>query len=137
MHTPDRIVLMKRPKALFVLRVAAIQQCYGPDEVGTISALVHLLAPPQTALTMALSGESWAHVEVLLSGWGPPVLTRVALARAPQLLSSFVAVGSVAMLMTVVAWARVLTVVPASAINAIPVAEYAVAVIVLSLKQVW
>src|SRR5207244_2567072 len=78
-----------------------------------------------------------ADVTVLISGWGAPVLDGALLDRASRLRAVFHAAGSVAAIITDAAWDRGITVTSAYAANAIPVAEYTVSMILLSLKRVW
>jgi phosphoglycerate dehydrogenase-like enzyme len=127
---------MNQLRAIFVLSEQAFTDCYG-QQIDAISKLVDVVASPQTAATMSTRPELWGQVDVLFSGWQPPRLTREVLEYAPRLRAVFMAAGSVARLMTSDAWRRPLTVVSASAVNAMPVAEFTVAAITLSLKQVW
>jgi len=102
-----------------------------------ISADVEILGPD-------IPGESWeAHqpalkrAQVILSTWGMPVLTPRFLAAVPNLKAVFYAAGSVKCFATDEAYARDILIVSARMANAVPVAEYAAAVVVLSLKQFW
>ncbi|WP_306325995.1 hydroxyacid dehydrogenase [Streptomyces venezuelae] len=75
-------------------------------------------------------------VDVLLTGWGAPVLDAALLAHAPRLRAVMVAAGSVRHLTTPEFWARDIPVVSAARANAVPVAEFGLAQILLGLKQV-
>ncbi len=73
-------------------------------------------------------------VEVLLTGWGAPVLDRSLLAAAPRLRGVFHAAGSIRTMVTDEFWGERIPIVSAAAANATPVAEFALAQILLGLK---
>lgn len=75
-------------------------------------------------------------VDVLLTGWGAPVLDAALLSHAPRLRAVLVAAGSVRHLTTPAFWARGIPIVSAAPANAIPVAEFTLAQVLLGLKQV-
>jgi phosphoglycerate dehydrogenase-like enzyme len=89
-------------------------------------------------------GESWrAHpdvlrnTEVIFSGWGAPRMDDEFLQHAPKLQAVFYAGGSVRYFVTEAMWRRGIRLTTAQAINAIPVAEYAVSSLLLGLKRFW
>lgn len=73
--------------------------------------------------------------EVLLTCWGCPPVTAEVLAHAPELRLIAHGAGSVKSIVTDACWERGIRVTSAAAANAIPVAEYTVAVIVLAGKR--
>lgn len=75
-------------------------------------------------------------IEVLVTGWGCPPLDSAVLASAPQLRAVVHTGGSVRDHVTDECWARGIEVTSAAAANALPVAEYTVAMILLSGKRV-
>ena len=75
-------------------------------------------------------------IEVLVTGWGCPPLDAAALAAAPELRAVVHTGGSVRGHITEECWARGIAVTSAAAANALPVAEYTVAMILLSGKKV-
>ncbi|MFE9773763.1 hydroxyacid dehydrogenase [Streptomyces sp. NPDC005931] len=77
-----------------------------------------------------------ARAEVLLTGWGCPLLTGEALARMPELRAVIHAAGSVKHHVTDACWERGVTVASAASANALPVAEYTVAAILFTGKRV-
>ncbi|WP_405749742.1 hydroxyacid dehydrogenase [Streptomyces sp. NBC_01411] len=79
---------------------------------------------------------SLARVDILVTGWGCPPLTAEVLARAPRLRAVVHAAGSVKHHVTAACWERGIAVSSAAAANAVPVAEYTVAMIVLANKRV-
>jgi phosphoglycerate dehydrogenase-like enzyme len=76
-------------------------------------------------------------VQVLLTGWGAPLMDEAMLNAAPALEAIFYAAGAVSGWMTQQVWDRGIVVSSAYAANAIPVAEYALAVTLFSLKHGW
>ncbi|MFI9603321.1 hydroxyacid dehydrogenase [Streptomyces sp. NPDC052043] len=74
--------------------------------------------------------------EVIVSSWGCPPLGEDVLARAPALRAVVHAAGSVKHHITDACWRRGIQVSSAAWANALPVAEYTVAVILLANKQV-
>jgi phosphoglycerate dehydrogenase-like enzyme len=78
-----------------------------------------------------------ADVDVILTGWGMAVLDETLLAAAPALKAIFYGAGSIRYFVTDAMWARGIVVTSAAAANAVPVAEFTVAALVMSLKQVW
>jgi phosphoglycerate dehydrogenase-like enzyme len=77
-----------------------------------------------------------ADAEILLGHWGCPTLTADVLGRAPRLRMFAYAAGTVKWQVVDEVWARDLLVTSAAAANAVPVAEYTVAMIVLANKGV-
>ncbi|WP_329400836.1 hydroxyacid dehydrogenase [Streptomyces lydicus] len=98
----------------------------------TDSRLVaHELAAPPPAVAAAL-----AEAEVLLTCWGAPPLTARVLDAAPRLRAVIHAAGSVKHHVTDACWERGIAVSSAAAVNALPVAEYTLAMILLANKRV-
>ncbi|MFD3548776.1 hydroxyacid dehydrogenase [Streptomyces sp. NPDC058655] len=77
-----------------------------------------------------------AEAEVLLTFWGAPALDARVLAAAPRLRAVVHAAGSVKQLITGACWDRGIAVSSAAVANALPVAEYTVAMVLLSNKRV-
>ncbi|WP_370948083.1 hydroxyacid dehydrogenase [Amycolatopsis sp. cg5] len=80
--------------------------------------------------------EVLADVEVLITGWGCPKLDENVLAAAPRLRAVVHTAGSVHAHVTEACWERGIEVASAAAANALPVAEYTVAMILLTGKRV-
>ncbi|MFC9290279.1 hydroxyacid dehydrogenase [Streptomyces sp. NPDC057052] len=78
-----------------------------------------------------------AEAEVLITGWGCPRLGADALAAAPRLRSVLHAAGSVRSLVGEPLWNHGVTVSSAAVGNAVPVAEYTLAMILLAGKDVF
>ncbi|MGY0489192.1 hydroxyacid dehydrogenase [Streptomyces sp. WG-D5] len=87
-------------------------------------------------LTTARAREVLAGVEVLVTGWGCPPLDADVLAAAPALKAVVHSAGSVRGHVTDACWERGIAVSSAAAANALPVAEYTLAMILLHGKHV-
>ncbi|MDJ1133512.1 hydroxyacid dehydrogenase [Streptomyces iconiensis] len=77
-----------------------------------------------------------AEVEVLVTGWGCPVLDAEVLGWAPRLRGVVHTAGSIKGHVTDACWARGVEVSSAAVANAVPVAEYTVAMVLLAGKRV-
>ncbi|MEV4197877.1 hydroxyacid dehydrogenase [Micromonospora globbae] len=75
-----------------------------------------------------------AEAQILVTGWGSPRLGPQVLARAPQLAAVAHAGGSVKPYLDAACWARGIAVCTAASVNALPVAEYTLAMILLAGK---
>ncbi|MFE2298434.1 hydroxyacid dehydrogenase [Streptomyces sp. NPDC059445] len=78
-----------------------------------------------------------ADTEILITGWGCPLLDAAALDAAPKLRAVLHAAGSVKGFATPEVWERGVVVSSAAAANALPVAEYTLAMILLAGKDVF
>lgn len=124
-------------RGLLVLNPDAYDMIYGPDERADVADLVEITAPAQTAQSVRESPAILADVDVILSGWGMAVLDEALLQTAPHLKAVFYGAGSIRYFVTDAMWDRGIVVTSAAHANAVPVAEFTVAAIVMSLKQVW
>ncbi|MGW7267368.1 hydroxyacid dehydrogenase [Streptomyces sp. NPDC054842] len=127
-RTPPRTALAMGPDA-----AAAV---FPPDAVEALSRVCDLVPPPAlhdfgTERARAVLRD----VEVLVTGWGCPVLDASVLDAAPRLRAVVHSAGSVRHHVTPACWERGLAVSSAAAANALPVAEYTVAMILLSGKR--
>ena len=124
-------------KALYLLDSSAYDLVYGPDERADIAHMVDVYAPPQTAQSIAANPGVLAEAEILLSGWGMAPLDAAFLRAAPNLKVVLYGAGSIRSFVTDESWVREVQVVSAYAANAIPVVEYTLSTILLSLKRFW
>ncbi len=92
----------------------------------------------------AIDGAKWrddaqalADVEIIFATWGMPALDAEFLAAAPRLQAVFYAAGSVKGFAKPEAYARGIVISSAWEANAVPVAEYSLATILLGLKAFW
>ncbi|HEY4020294.1 MAG TPA: hydroxyacid dehydrogenase [Pseudonocardiaceae bacterium] len=85
--------------------------------------------------TVPDAAEALAETEVLLTCWGAPVLDATVLASAPRLRAVVHAAGSLRRHITEACWRRDLQITSAAWANALPVAEYTVAMIIVANKR--
>jgi phosphoglycerate dehydrogenase-like enzyme len=91
---------------------------------------------PLTSFSSSAAVERLGGARVLLTGWGSPVIDERALAHAPRLQAVVHAAGTVKTHVTPAVFARGIQVSSAADANAMPVAEYTVAMILLAGKAV-
>ncbi|MFF5010328.1 hydroxyacid dehydrogenase [Streptomyces phaeochromogenes] len=127
-----------RPAALFAMNPVHLPEFFPRPLLDQLDRLVRideeLVAQDFTspAVVAALAG-----TEVLITGWGCPPLDAELLAAAPRLRAVLHTGGSVRSYVTDACWERGLTVSSAVQANALPVAEYALAMILLAGKDVF
>ncbi|MBF8191715.1 hydroxyacid dehydrogenase [Nonomuraea sp. K274] len=96
----------------------------------------HVEIDPELVLT-AYEGPELARAEILITGWGAPMLDTRALAAAPNLRYVVHTAGTVKWIASPEVYARGIQVSSQAAANAVPVAEYTLAMILLANKRVW
>lgn len=126
---------MDRLSGLYVLDHLSFSLIYGPDELRDIAARVDIQSKPWSVKEIQSDRSVLRNVDVIFSGWGAPRLDADFLAAAPRLKAFFYGSGSAGGLVTQAAWNRGVHVTSAYAANAVPVAEYALAMILFSLKH--
>lgn len=130
---------MKTPPtgSVFLLSEASIGRIYGSRERADIARLTGATPAVLTAETWREHPEICREADFIFSGWGMPVADEAFLEAFPHLKVVFYGAGSVKGFVTEAFWRRGVAVTSAYAANAVPVAEFAVAQIVLSAKRVW
>ncbi|MEU5091608.1 hydroxyacid dehydrogenase [Streptomyces sp. NPDC021356] len=95
------------------------------------------IRPPRVVeeFTSPSARAALAECEVLLTGWGCPPVDRAALDRAPRLRAVIHAAGTVKTFLSREAYGRGIAVSSAAAANAVPVAEFTLAAIILGAKR--
>lgn len=126
-----------RYRGLYLLNEEAYAQIYGPHQQAAIAALVDLYAPPQTAQSVAANPALLREAELIFSGWGMPPMDEAFLQAAPNLKAVFYGAGSIKAFTTAAFWARQIPITSSYAANAVPVAEFTLAQILLCLKKTW
>jgi phosphoglycerate dehydrogenase-like enzyme len=107
------------------------------ESLTALAALCDLAPPPVLDdLTTPRARTLLADVELLVTGWGCPPLDEDVLRAAPRLRAVVHTAGSVRGHVTDACWERGIEVSSAAAANAVPVAEYTLAMILLTGKQV-
>ncbi|WP_240642078.1 hydroxyacid dehydrogenase [Microbacterium sulfonylureivorans] len=95
-----------------------------------------LVSPPLEAFDSAQARAVLADVEVLITSWGCAEIDEEVLDAAPALRAIVHAGGSVKQHLTDAVWRRGIVVSSATTANAVPVAEYTLAMILLANKRV-
>lgn len=121
-----------RLRAAICVRAQHRHLVYPPEELARASEFTELLNP-----TGELPADLWPTVDLILGGWGMPVLDSNFLRRTPNLRAVFYAAGSVRGFMTEEAWRRGITVTTAAQANAETTAEFTLSLVLFSLKHGW
>lgn len=128
---------MKRLKGIYLLEAQSFPLIYGHSEQQAIARHVEIVAPPQTRESIQLDPSPLREAEVIFSGWGAPRMDAAFLATAPRLKAVFYGAGTTGYFTSEAFWDRDITLTSAYAANAVPVAEYTLGVILLSLRKFW
>ena len=124
---------MRRLKSVFLCRTAdPVNRVYTPEQQREIAEFTDLR--PGVVTADAIASTDLADVEVAFSTWGMPCLTPEQLAKMPKLEAVFYAAGATDHFARPL-FARGVRVVSAWRANAIPVAEFTLGQILLSMKN--
>lgn len=127
---------MRRLTVRLVMEERRRSDVYPVKVLADIDRIASLVRPFLTARELADDPEALRDTDVLLTGWGAPVIDADLLERAPRLGAVMHAAGSVKGLVTDAVWERDLAVVSAAAANAEPVAAMTAAQILLAARGV-
>lgn len=100
-----------------------------------LRSLIATTSPVRADDLGPLPDDQLAKVEILLTGWGTPHLDLATLVRLPRLAAVVHCAGSVKHLVSPALWQRGIVVSSAAEVNAIPVAEFTFAAIVMAGKK--
>jgi phosphoglycerate dehydrogenase-like enzyme len=126
-----------RPRAAFAMAPDAAAAVLGPRALAAFGAVCDLAPlPVLDDFTTDRARATLADVDILVTGWGCPPLDRAALDTAPRLRAVAHTAGTIRGHITEACWDRGIEVSSAASANALPVAEYTVAMILLSGKRV-
>jgi phosphoglycerate dehydrogenase-like enzyme len=129
--------LSERPAALILGRAGSTGQVYPPAVRARLTEFADIIASDLQASDLLKSPDLLEKIELFMGTWGMPVLDAETLSRMPRLRGVFYGAGSVKGFIRDAFWERNLVLSAAPAANAVPVAEFTVAAILLSLKKVW
>jgi len=124
-------------KGILLLDHQAYEWIYGDALRAEIARRVDLVPGLHTHDSIKENPELLADVDVIFSGWGAPLMDGAFLAKAPKLKAVFYGAGTIKGFTTEAFWARGIVVTSAYAMNAVPVSEFTLASILLSLKRTW
>ena len=130
-----------KPKAVLTGNRWSLEQVYPDPLVEEISGSVEWICDPLVS-GINDDGGSFNHVippetEYIFGTWGMPLLDKRVLDGLPALKGVFYAAGSVKNFVTDDLWERGIRVFSAARANAVPVAEFTVAQIILGLKNMY
>lgn len=126
-----------RPSSLFLLGEKDYALIYPPEARQEIAHLTKIVGSPQTRESIQDAPKLLEEAEIIFSGWGAPKMDEAFLRRAPNLRAVFYGAGTVGYFVTEAFWRRDIVLTSAWAANAVPVAQYTLGVILLSLKHFW
>jgi len=124
-------------RAVYIMNPAEWGRIYPPAIQADMARMVHVLAPVLTPEEALARPDLLGQTDILISGWGGPKLNQQFLKLAPNLKAVFYGAGAVGHMLTEAFWERQIVVTTANAMNAIPVAEFSLAHILLGLKRAW
>ncbi len=125
-----------RPIVAMAMYEGLDRVAFRPEHRERLAAVADLVG--EEALTdfgSELAAARLAEADVLLTHWGCPPITAAVVDRAPHLALVAHAAGTVKGIVEPVVWERGITVTSAAAANAVPVAEFTLAMILLANKD--
>ncbi len=129
-------MLRSRPTVVLAMAPALTPDLFADAQRARLAALADVPDPaPLTRFDDERAASLLPRAEILLTGWGSPRIDAALLARAPALAAIVHAAGTVKGHVDPVCLARGVRVSSAAAANAVPVAEFTVAAIVLAGKR--
>ena len=124
-----------RPRVLLAMVPSLAPYAFGSAQLERLAAVADLLDPePLGSFDGDEASALLARCDVVLGHWGCPRLDEDVLSRAPELRLVAYAAGTVRDVVTPAVWRRGVSVTSAAAANAVPVAEFTLAVILLANK---
>ncbi|GAB7038467.1 MULTISPECIES: hydroxyacid dehydrogenase [Catenuloplanes] len=127
---------MSKPRALLVMDESSFRAHFDRERLDRLAGMVALGDPVWVdELDSPGAQERLRNADVLLTSWGAPQLTGERLAGAARLKAIIHCAGTVRPLVSDEVWRRGLRVSNAADINAIPVAEFTLAAIILAGKK--
>lgn len=127
---------LMKPNALCLLDASALALVFSPADRAALERLVDFVAPWQSAATWR-QAPALDEVALIITGWGTPLMDEEFLAHFPRLQAIFHSAGTVKFFVTDAVWERGIRVTSAAEANAVPVAEFTLAQIILALKHAW
>ncbi|HOK04105.1 MAG TPA: hydroxyacid dehydrogenase [Victivallales bacterium] len=125
-------------KALYLMPDNIFQLVYGEKQRKELESILEFIGPQLNKDSLEnFPKEKLAETEIIISSWGMPEMNDKILALFPNLKIIFYGAGSVKNFTTEAMWKKGIRIVSAWAANAVPVAEFAFAQIILSLKNFW
>jgi phosphoglycerate dehydrogenase-like enzyme len=128
---------VRRPKIALAMLDGLVGHAFTNEQMARLDVIGEIIDPrPLTSFDEDRAATVLGPAEVLIGHWGCPTLTGEVLAVAPRLRLFAYAAGTVKWQVTDAVWERAVVVTSAAAANAVPVAEYTVAMVLLANKGV-
>ncbi len=124
-------------KAIFIIEDKSYEDVYSSQTRKKIEKLLDISKGQFTREDIEEDPAILKDIDIIMGGWGMPVLSKDFLANALKLKAVFYAAGSVKNFVTDDFWDRDILLTSAHDANSIPVAEFTLAQIIFSLKQGW
>lgn len=126
-------------KALYIMDPDLSKKVYQETTQANIKQIADIIGPilSKEDINKEENQDLLKEVDVIFSGWGAPVFDKDFLDRTPNLKVIFYGAGTMKSLLTDEVWKRGIRVTTASIANSIPVGEFTLALILLSLKNTW
>ncbi|CAL9645240.1 hydroxyacid dehydrogenase [Streptomyces sp. enrichment culture] len=126
----------RRPRTLLAMAPDLPDRLFPPAGRSLLEETADLVAPaPVTEFTSAPARAALARSEVLLTGWGCPPVDASVLAHAPALRAVVHAAGTVKTFLRPDVFEQGIVVSSAAAANALPVAEFTLAAVIMGAKR--
>jgi phosphoglycerate dehydrogenase-like enzyme len=123
-------------RALLAMPDGLPHRIFDADQLARLAALVDVDASTTAPDLGAVADDDLAAVEVLLTGWGSPCIDAETLGRMPRLRAIVHTAGTIRFVVSDAVWERGdIVVTSATEANAVPVAEFALAQILLAGKR--
>jgi phosphoglycerate dehydrogenase-like enzyme len=135
----DALIAQKaRPALAFAFGPFGVDKLFDASDAGRLSPSCRIVSElPIRDFTTAEAKRALAEVEILVTGWGCPMIDAAVLDAAPALRLIAHAAGSVKHFIAPEVFRRGILVTNAADANAIPVAEFTLAAILFANKQVF
>lgn len=124
-------------KGLYIMKSDKVDIVYTKENREQIEKYVQFDKPPLTSEEVMVDLSILKDIEVIFSSWGAPKMDKTFLHAAPCLKAVFYGAGSVKNFISPEFWKRKIQLTSAYGANAVPVAEYTIAQIIISLKMGW
>lgn len=124
-----------KPKAMFAMAEGLQHRLFRPDQLHELNEMVHIDVTTTLTSWPVVPTPQLDEVEILITGWGAPMVDESALNQMPSLSALLHTAGTVKHTVTPAVFEAGVTVTTSARANAVPVAEYALAEILLAGKR--
>lgn len=126
----------RAPEALVLMSREAFETQFDAPRIARLRSLAQLSGPVWTdSLDDDALSDGLARVEVLITGWGAPLLDAARLNRMPALRVMIHSAGTIRPLVSDAFWERGIIATNVADANAVPVAEFTLAAVIMAGKR--